>query len=192
MLQTVEGHETAVALRQEIAAQQKKERRTWWVAWSRRRAAVWGTILFIAVVTTAILLYASAKRNGAEESEFSVADGVVCLQTAVPQLRVSAQNESDVVLLPDQLQNVPGEADELELTFGWPDGALSLACEEFVLADNSFGSTWTAEAGGIAANDRWTAVYQKLDPSVNEDKIIVSLLYNDQPFPYTYHLSFAP
>lgn len=192
MLQTVEGHETAVALRQEIAAQQKKERRTWWVAWSRRRAAVWGTILFIAVVTTAILLYASARWNGAEESEFSVADGVACLQTAVPQLRVSAQNESDVVLLPDQLQNVPGEADELELTFGWPDGALSLACEEFVLADNSFGSTWTAEAGGIAANDRWTAVYQKLDPSVNEDKIIVSLLYNDQPFPYTYHLSFAP
>lgn len=192
LLQTVEGHETAVVLRQEIAAQQKKERRTWWAAWSRRRAAVWGTILLIAVVITAILWYSSAERNGAEESEFSVADGVACLQTAVPQLKVSAGDEVIEIIERNAHKNVPGDLEALDLLLNWSEGATKPECEEFVASNSDLHIAWSAESGGFLVSGRWTAVYRKLVSSVNEDTIVVTLWYDDQKFLYEYHLSFTP
>ncbi|MBK8905021.1 MAG: protein kinase [Anaerolineaceae bacterium] len=191
LLQTVEGHETAVMLHEEIATRQKKQRQMWWVAWSHSKKAALAVFLLIGG-TVAILLWYYSGVWGWGTTALSLDEAKACLATAAPQLLVEAENEIGVVVEPAQLRNVPGEPDDLALTFGWPDGALSSDCQEFVAADPGLESTWAAAAGGVAVNGRWTAVYQKLDPSVNEDTIVITLSYDNQQIPYEYHLTFSP
>lgn len=191
LLQTVEGHETAVALRQEVADQQKEERRLWWLLWLRRRAAALATLVLFVSIVVVFLWYSPIGRSGAEAPEFSVADGVACLEATVPQLQAVDENGTPYVVDEGGTKDIPMAVESLHLSLAWANGALSIPCEEFVVADESLELRWMAAEAGTEADSPRTAVYRKLVSSVNEDTIIVTLWYNDQKFLYEYHLSFT-
>ncbi len=192
LLQTVEGHETAVPLRQEIVAQQKKQRQVRWASWSLQRIAALATLLLIVSITTVLLLYFPVGRSGAEEPDFSVADGVACLETAVPQLKLVDENGRPYVVSERETADISGKVQFLNLSLLWPIEALAEDCEEFVTENESLEVRWRADKGGTEPVSLRTAVYQKLDSSVNQVKIVVILSYNDQPLSYEYYVSFTP
>lgn len=188
LLQTVEGHETAVALRQEIASLQKKQRQLWWLAWSRGKSTALATFLLIASIATVFLLL-SPEVRGTGLSEVEKLD---CLETAVPPLQLVSGDEVNETVKPDAYKAVRGGPQALNLSLNWTDDAIRSECQEFVASDPGIQITWSAESGGFLVDGQWTAVYQKLDSSVSEDTIVVRLWYGDQQFLYEYHLSFTP
>ncbi|MEZ4593553.1 MAG: protein kinase [Chloroflexota bacterium] len=191
-LEPIAELETAVTLRQEIAEQQKKARRSRWVVWSRRRAVAVALLLLVAVVATVVLVYWPTWRGGTEEPGFSVADGVACLETAVPQLQLADENNDSYIIDPGETRAVPAAVEFLNLSLLWPTEILSASCEVFVTENELVEIRWGADAGGTQPVDFRTAVYQKLDSSVSEDTIVVTLSYDNQPLSYEYYVSFTP
>ncbi|MBK7893607.1 MAG: protein kinase [Anaerolineaceae bacterium] len=192
LLEPVAELETAVTLRQEITEKQKKERRSRWAAWSRRRAVVVALLLLIAVGVAVVLIYLPTWRGNTEEPGFTVADGVDCLETAVPQLQLVDEDNDTYIIDPGETRDIPAAVESLNLSLLWPTETLSASCEVFVTEDELVEVRWGADAGGTQPVDFRTAVYQKLDSSVSEDTIVVTLSYDNQPLSYEYYVSFTP
>jgi serine/threonine protein kinase len=196
LLKPIAEHEKAVALREEIAARQKNQRRERWMAWSRNKSIALIALLLIAGTATGLFLFfpevlsSGAQENG--QTVLTVEEGFACLETAVPQLRIINESGSEVLVVPDQSENIPGEWQALTFSLVWGPEDLSQSCLEFIEEDGRISSFWEPEHGGIMPDGRWTATYQRLSESVSNDTVVITLSFDNQSIPYRYHLSFTP
>ncbi len=190
LLEPLADHETAVTLRTRIAARQKHQRREWWFAWSRHKQIALIGFLFITGIIAILLLFFPEVLD--RKTSLSEAEGVACLETAVPQLLVTDEEGSELPLLQGQLGIIPNQWQEVNFSLNWEMERLSTSCQEFIREDDRIFTRWGSDNGDIVLEDRWTGTYQRLSQSVDHDTIVATLSFEDQSFVYDYKLSFKP
>lgn len=197
LLDSVEGHETTVLLRQEIATER---RQTWLGVWWRElsrneRITIISTI--VAVVGIAITLWAIFSGGSDVPGSpgvtpvptMTVAEGIACLETAVPQLVVTDNDGFRTTLAQGHTKGISTESQDLNFMMLWNSNGLSQTCQDFIAKDGRLLSSWQADTGTIQGN-HWQATYQRSATIEKSDRIIITLSLEDQELPITYVLIF--
>jgi serine/threonine protein kinase len=189
LLSFVEGHETAVALREEIAAKQRQTRRNRWrglFLHYKKAALVFGS----GIAVVGLLAYLVLNIWARPDDELTVAEGMQCVETAVPQLRLTGEDDFALILLQGVPGIVPDELQTVRLEVLWEAGLPE--CEEFLVGDGRLTATIDPDFGQFAPEERWQGVYHRLDLSEKSDRIIVNLLLENQPIALPFLVNFEP
>lgn len=194
LLDSVAGHETAVLLRQEIAAER---RQTWLGVWWRElsrneRITLISTI--VAVVGIAITLWTifSGDSGVTPVPTVTVAEGIACLETAVPQLLVRDANNFNAILTQGESRIIPSQLQDLNFTLLLDSEDMSPDCQIFIAEDRRLSNSWEADAGVIMQNGQWDVTYRRAAAVKESDRIIITLSFENQELPFTFLLKFEP
>ncbi len=186
LLESLDEHETAVTLHQEIAEKQQPDpvpAPSLDESQTHRRPFGWWIIGLFGVAIAALFIL-----NGRLTDE----EKLNCVQTAVPELHISRQGEAEQVLQPRGTAKILGDWEELALSVEWGPDDFPVACQRFLNDDNSIESIWQSNAGEIQRSTRWEVSYFSSSSSLDNDRIVVTLLFDGQPLTNVFLLHFQP
>ena len=203
LLDSVDGDETAVALRQEIEAKRRQEGRTgWWWALTRNEKI---TIIATGVTLVGIIIslftffpgiFGINKGNGTDPETIATIltpeEAVSCLEMAEGELHITRDGEPDIVLMQGETANIVGDWQGFGLSLQWGPDNLPESCQLFIAGDRRLSSDWQPTNGEIEEDGPWKFTYKRSSLSDNEDRIVITLSFQDQELPYTFLLNFAP
>jgi len=116
-----------------------------------------------------------------------------CLGTAEPRLHVLNGDDDYVVFHRKNPATITGDWQALQLWVEWGPESVSERCQQFILEDERVKVFWESQNQNpieLVENEKWDATLRTSASFASSDKIIVSLLYDNQPLDYTFQLNF--
>ncbi len=196
LLDSVDEHETAVLLRQEIATERRQSKLgAWWRGLSRNEqiTLISTVVAVVGIVITLFTFFPDfwsvREREVLPAPTLTPAEGFVCLKTAVPQLVVAGDDGFKTTLTQGYATKISTDLRSLNLKLLWNNNDLSQMCQDFIAKDGRLLSRWQSDTGAIQGN-HWEATYQRLSTTEKNDRIIITLSFEGQELPITYVLIF--
>ena len=117
-------------------------------------------------------------------------EGISCLSMAEAKLHILREGKPDIVLMQGETANIAGDGQQVGLFLNWGPANLSEPCREFIAEDVA--SNWQPANGEIEPTGSGEFTYKRSSLSGNQDRIVITLSYQDQELPYTFLLNFVP
>jgi serine/threonine protein kinase len=193
LLDSVNGEETAVALRAEFEAKQRQAGRTgWWWSLSRNeKITIIATLVtLLGIIITLFTFFPDIFKK--TPSPLTTEEGFACLETAVPQLHIMPDEGPEIVLSQGETANIIGEGQGLALSMQWGPETLPETCRGFFAEDGRLEGDWQATNGRIIEGQRWESTYRRSSLSELNDRIVVNLSFENQQLPSAFLLNFGP
>ncbi|MCB9006603.1 MAG: protein kinase [Ardenticatenaceae bacterium] len=193
LLDSVDGEETAVALREEFVTQQRQAGRTgwWWSLTRNEKITIVATaVTLLGIIITLITFFPGLFTGGGETAvDLTPDEKIACLQKAESSLLLTYAGEPDIELMQGETGNIRGDGQLINLLLQWGPADLSESCHEFIAG---LASEWQATNGELEAVEPGKYTYRRSSLSYDKDRIVVTLSYQDQELSNTFLLNFAP